>query len=152
MIKKIACLILSFILAIVTCGCASSPSPTVQTAYIRAEILDASEMIVYSSNTDITEVPVLNLQNNYYLRLHIGPGARFLSYEFTKILFNRDEIMLQELEEREGQLYSLQGIKECKDSKLEIAAIELTSEGTKIQCTCTLSVSFLSGNSDIQNY
>ena len=111
----------------------------------------ANEMIVYSSSTDITEIPVLKLQNNYYLRLHIGPGARFLPYEFTKILFNKDEIMVQELEEQEGQLYLLQGIRECKDSKLEIAAIELTSEDTKIQCTCTLSVSFVSDNNDIQN-
>lgn len=135
LMKKIVSLMIGVILTIVLCGCNSHSDPVDNAAtYIKAEILDANEKVLYSSSTDLEDVPILKLQNDYFLRLHIGPGARFLPYESTTILCNENEIAVQEIEGMDGELYLLSGVGVCSNSKLEIAVVESILTNAKIKC------------------
>lgn len=109
--------------------------------YIRAEILDADNVVIYSSSTELEKIPVLNLQDDYYLKLHIGPGSGSISYEYTTIAICGNEIFVQEIDDMVGGLYILKGLQECENIKLEIEALESISKNTTIKCS--IYVSFL---------
>lgn len=110
--------------------------------YIIAEILDADNVMIYSSSTELEKIPVLNLQDDYYLRLHIGPGSRgFISNEYTTIAFCGNEIFVQEIKDRGGGLYILKGLRACENIKLEIEVLESISKNTTIKCSIYVSFS-----------
>ena len=132
-VKKMLALFISLSLTFVFWGCnPSSDSGSGANTYIRAEVLDSDRRMLYSSLTDIEDIPVLNLQNDYFLRIHIGPGARELPYEYTTIAYEESEMIVQEMEGRAGALYTLKGLTECQNSKIEIEAYE--TKDVRIQC------------------
>ena len=132
-VKKMLALFIPLSLTFVFWGCnPSSDSGSGANTYIRAEVLDSDHVALYSSSTELEQIPVLNLQDDYYLSLHIGPGARVLPYEYTTIAYEESEMIVQEIEDRAGQLYILRGLTECQNSKIEIEAYD--TKDVKIQC------------------
>lgn len=116
-------------------GChSSSDSGSQANTYIRAEVLDSDNVVLYSSSTELEQIPVLNLQDDYYLRLHIGPGSRSVLYEYTTITVFGDEIVVQEITDRTGAIYTLKGMSACENQKIEIEVVDSIPINTKIQC------------------
>ena len=132
-VKKMLALFISLSLTFVFWGCnPASDSGSGANTYIRAEVLDSDHVALYSSSTELEQIPVLNLQDDYYLSLHIGPGARVLPYEYTTIAYEESEMIVQEMEGRAGALYTLKGLTDCQNSKIEIEAYD--TKDVKIQC------------------
>ena len=133
--KKLFSLMLVLSLIFVLGGCHSSSDSEIQAnTYISAEVLDSDHVALYSSSTELEQIPVLNLQDDYYLSLHIGPGARFVRYEYTTITVYGSEIVVQEIEDSAGQLYILKGMGACENQKIEIEVVDSIPLNTKIQC------------------
>lgn len=116
-------------------GCHVAPDSENQTnTYIKAEVLDSDNVVLYSSSTELEQIPVLNLQNDYYLRLDIGSGSRSVLYEYTTITVFGNEIVVQEITDRTGALYTLKGMSACENQKIEIEVVDSIPINTKIQC------------------
>lgn len=134
-VKKMLALFISLSLTFVFWGCnPSSDSGSGANTYIRAEVLDSDHVALYSSSTELEQIPVLNLQDDYYLRLHIGPGSRSVLYEYTTITVFGDEIVVQEITDRTGAIYTLKGMSACENQKIEIEVVDSIPINTKIQC------------------
>ena len=133
--KKLFSLVFVLSLMFVFGGCHVAPDSGNQTnTYIKAEVLDSDNVVLYSSSTELEQIPVLNLQNDYYLRLDIGPGSRSVLYEYTTITVFGNEIVIQEITDRTGALYTLKGMSACENQKIEIEVVDSIPINTKIQC------------------
>ncbi len=145
-IKKLLCRMLVFSLMVVSVGCRTPSSSESSTdwysdnSYITADVLDSDGSVLYSSFTELDEIPILNLKEDYFLEMHIFPGARLAPYEYTTITVDESAIHVREITERSGELYILQGMKTCENIKLEIEFLESISKD--ITLTCCVYISF----------
>ena len=126
-------------------GCNKSDNPQPNNwygTYIIVYVLDADKKELYSSITNLEDIPVLDLNSDYYLQLHVGPGSGLLPYSGASVKYNENEVVVQELSECEGELYLLRGLKECEFSELEIMNLATIPE-YKLQCNILVSFSYL---------
>ena len=121
--KKILSFIFDFLLTVIMCGCYTPTHSQIDKEhYIELLIEDANKKMIYDIFEE--ESPVLSLQEDYYLRVHLGPGAMMAIYELTTVIFDETQIVLKEIEGEIGGLYSLKGVAECRNSKITVECKE----------------------------
>ena len=156
--KKFLFIILAFVISMFAVGCEivldsqpydnhdtmlpSGPPPSGKT-YVKVDILDENEKHL-NTVTSSTEIHYLDLNKDYYLRVSVGPGSRFVEYEGSHVEHNDQEVFIKEMSEKYfGEIYLLRGLKE---GQFELTAVVISNKLTLETIQRKMIVEFTSNN------
>lgn len=141
--KKFLLVIFTFIFSMFAVGCeiviephynsapsnaSSSPYFPIGKLYVDVSILDENEKHLF--NCSATKVYRLELNKDYYIKLDVGPGARFVHYENSCVDHNDQEVFVREMSEKyAGEVYLLRGLKKGQSELIvKVTKNKLTGE------------------------
>lgn len=116
-------------------------SPTQKKDYLDVYVLDENQVKVgefsHSSGPDILE-----LGKDYYLLLHRGPGACSITYDFSYVEYNDQEVFVKEAPEKYdiNAIYLMRGLKE---GYCEVIAKVITNKITNETIECKVRINFV---------